>query len=196
MEWKNMAERNDYSGTYDADIRFEDFTKEALIRLLQAYQINFVGYMGMWNSHNREQVGVEEAWNEDAMVYEKAVHAFELPLVCQAMNIKGDDVATMLKYFQMCPDGARKGFYEFETELINNDHALLTFTRCPSLHYFERKKSNVDIQCLCGPGGCEDRAFAAICKFFNPKMMSRALKIPPRQSENDICCKWEFKVER
>jgi len=191
-----MAELNDYSGAYDPDIQFEAFSKETLISLLQAYQVNFVGYMGMWNTCNRQHMSVEEAWDRDAAVYEKSVSKFELPLVCQAMGITGDDVASMLKYFQMCPDGARKGFYEFNTELIDNDHAILTFTRCPSLSYFERKNSDVDVRCLCGPGGCEERAFTEICRYFNPKMTCKALKLPPRRGQDEICCKWEFKVER
>ncbi len=186
----------DYSGPYNPKIKFEDFSKETLIRLIEAYQINFVGYMGMWNTFNRKNTSIEEAWDKDATVYEENVQKFEIPLVRQAMNIVGDDVASMLKYFQMCPDGAREGFYEFDTKLINNDHAVITFTRCPSLFYFERQKSDIDIQCLCGPGGCEDRAFIAICKAFNPAMKSKALKLPPRENEDDICCIWEFKVEQ
>lgn len=191
-----MSELNDYSGDYRSDITFKDFKKETLLRLLEAYQINFIGYMGMWNTYNRQHMSVEETWDKDATVYEKNVRKFEIPLVCQAMNIEGDDVATMLKYFQMCPDGARPGLYEFSTELFNNDHAILTFTKCPSLFYFEKKKSDIDIRWLCGPGGCEDRAFTEICKVFNPKMTCKALKIPPRESGDEICCRWEFKVER
>ena len=190
-----MTERKDYNGEYRTDVRFEDFSKEALIRLIKAYQITFIGNMGMWNTVNRERMSVEEAWNLDSEVYEKQVQRFELPLVCDAMNIRGNDVVTMLKYFQMCPDGAREGLYEFSTEIINKDHAVLTFTRCPTLFYFERKQSEKDIECLCGPGGTEDRAFKAICNYFNPNMKSRALKFPPRKSEDEICCKWEFKVE-
>lgn len=190
-----MTERKDYSGDYDPTASFEDFSKEALIRLIQAYQIIFVGYMGMWNTVNRQRMGVEEAWNLDSEVYEKQVSKFEIPLVCDAMNIRGNDVVSMLKYFQMCPDGAREGLYEFRQEILGPNHAVLTFTRCPTLFYFEKKNSLKDIECLCGPGGTEDRAFAAICKAFNPRMQSRALKIPPREGEEAICCQWEFKVE-
>ena len=188
-------ELNDYSANYNPDISFKDLSKEALIKLIEAYQVTFVGLMGMWNTVNRRRMSVEEAWNLDADVYEEQVRKFEIPLVTQAMNIKGNDVVSMLKYFQMCPDGARKGFYEFDVDVKNNNHALVTFTRCPSLFYFEKQESLKDIACLCGPGGCEDRAFKEICKYFNPKMKSKALKLPPRKGKDDICCIWEFKVE-
>ena len=40
-------------------------------------------------------------------------------------------------------------------DVKNNNHAVVTFTRCPSLFYFEKMESLKDIECLCGPGGCD-----------------------------------------
>jgi len=190
-----MEELKDYSGVHKPDLKLEDFSKEALIGLLKSYQIVFVGLMGMWNTANRERMSVEEAFRLDGDVYERMVSRFALPLVTQALNIRGDDVVTMLKYFQVAPDGAREGLYEFDYDIKNNNHAILTFTSCPSLFYFERKGNEKDIGGLCGPGGVEERAFIEICKYFNPNMKCRALKLPPRKSKDDICCQWEFKVE-
>lgn len=190
-----MGELNDYSGEYNTDLKFEDFSKEALIGLLKSYQIAFVGFMGIWNNINRERMSPEEAFKLDGDVYEKWVSKFALPLVTQAMSIQGDDVVTMLKYFQVAMDGAREGLYEFEYDIKNNNHATLTFTKCPSLFYFERKGNEKDIAGLCGPGGVEERAFIELCKYFNPDMKCRALKLPPRKGKDDTCCQWEFRVD-
>jgi hypothetical protein len=101
-----MAEElDDYSGPYKPDLEFEDFSKEALVRLLRAYRTIFVGLMGMWNTVNRERMSVEEAFGLDADVYERQLGKFEVPLLKQAMKIEGDDVETLLKIFQICPDG-------------------------------------------------------------------------------------------
>ena len=189
-----MEELKDYRGEYKPNLKFEDFSKEALIALLKSYQIVFVGLMGMWNTVNRERMSVEEAFQLDGDVYERMVRRFAIPLITEAMNIRGDDVVTMLKYFQVAPDGAREGLYEFNYDIKNNNHAILTFTRCPSLFYFERKGNEKDIDGLCGPGGVEERAFIQICKYFNPNMKCTALKLPPRKSKDDVC-QWEFKVE-
>lgn len=190
-----MKQLKDYSGKYNPDLKFEDFTKEALIRLLKSYQVSFVGLMGMWNTVNRERTSAEEAFKLDADVYEKMLSKFSLPLVTQALNIQGDDVVTMLKYCQFAPDGAREGLYECDYEIKNRNHAIMTFTKCPSLFYFEKKGREKDIISLCGPGGVEERAFIEICKYFNPKIKCRGLKLPPRKSKDDICCKWEFKID-
>ena len=54
-----MAEEfEDYSGPYKPDLKFEDFSKEALVRLLRAYRTIFVGLMGTWNTVNRERMSV------------------------------------------------------------------------------------------------------------------------------------------
>jgi len=37
--------------------------------------------------------------------------------------------------------------------------------------------------------------FQRIAAYFNPKMKATALKLPPRKSEDDIACRWEFKIE-
>lgn len=190
-----MKELGDYSGKYNPDLRFENFSKESLIRLIKSYQLSFVGLMGMWNTVNRERMPAEEAFKLDADVYERMLSKFSLPLVTQALNIQGNDVVTMLKYCQFAPDGAREGLYECTYEIKNNNHAIMTFSKCPSLFYFERKGNFKDINSLCGPGGVEERAFIEICRYFNPKMKCRALKLPPRKSKDDICCSWEFKVE-
>ena len=192
-----MAEElKDYSAPYNPDLKFEDFSKEALVRLIKAYRTIFVGLMGMWNTNNRKRMSLEEAFNLDAEVYERVLRKFYLPLLREAMNIQGDDVLALLKIFQVAPDGAGGQFYEFEHDVKSPDHVVLTFTRCPSLAYFEATGTDKDVQCLCGPDGVEDRAFAQFCKLTNPNMTSTALQVPPRKNKDGICCKWEFKVNR
>jgi hypothetical protein len=41
--------------------KFEDFSKDALVRLLRTYRTIFVGLMGMWNTVNRDRMSVEDA---------------------------------------------------------------------------------------------------------------------------------------
>jgi len=192
-----MANLDDFSGEFDPDATFEDLSKDALVRLIKNYQRIFVGYMGMWNTVNKERgMSDEEAWDLDSYVYEKQVAQFEVPLVREALNIHGNDVVSMLKYFRMCPDGAREGLYNWEWDIKNNNHAIGTCSYCATLHYYEKRGDSKGIELLCWPGNCEDRAFNAIAKCFHPDMKCIPLKLPPRESEDDICCIWEFKLEK
>lgn len=190
-----MKEMQDYSGDYKRDFQFSDLSKDTLIRLLENYQRIFVGICGMMYTVLREKLGNEEALRLWTEIYDKQTAQFEVPLVKEAMNIQGDDVVSMLKFFQTCPDGARKGLFVYNADIKNKNHAILTYTYCKSLFYFERHHDPQGIATVCGPGGIEVGAFKAITKAFNPNMVSRALKSPPRKSEDDTCCVWEFKVE-
>jgi hypothetical protein len=190
-----MPEMQDYTRDYKPDFQFSDLSKDALIKLVENYQRIFVGMCGMVYTVLREDMGNKEAKRIWPDIYDKQVEQFEVPLVKEALKIKGNDVVTMMKYFQTCPDGARKGMYVYNCEIKNKNHALLTFTQCRSLEYFERHNDVEGIETMCHAHGFEDRAFKAICKSFNPKMVSRPLQLPPRKNNEGICCIWEFKVE-
>ena len=69
---------DDYSGEFFPSAKFEDLSKDALVRLCQNYQRIFVGYMGMWHTVNEEKgMSSEEAWDMDSYVYERQI-------LCQA----------------------------------------------------------------------------------------------------------------
>jgi hypothetical protein len=190
-----MEELQDYSGPYRPDIKLEDFSKEALVRLIWAYRRIFVGIQGMYLTVNRKRTDLEEAWDIASEAYEEVVKKFYNQQLKEAMNIQTDDVHALLKIFQLAPDGLGEGFYECDYDVKSENEAVLTFKRCPTLFHFESQDSQADIQHLCGPGGCEDRAFVAICKTLNPRLKSTALQLPPRKSKDDICCRWQFKIE-
>lgn len=192
-----MAEMDDYSGPYKPDFTFADLSKEALIRLLENYQRIFVGALGVVGTVLKGKLGDDEAlklWNE---IYDRQVSTFEIPLVREAMNIQGNDVISMLKYFQTCTDGARKGTYEYDLQINGDNNVTLTFTYCQSAHYWERHNDMKGLQQLCamGPGSAEHAAFTAICREFNPKMKMEWPLLPPRESEDAPYCRWRFWVE-
>jgi hypothetical protein len=188
-----MPELNDYSGEFKPDLRFEDLSKDALLRLARTYAKLFNGIGGIFNTVNRKSMSIEEAFEKDLEVYEILLKKFNAPLIMECMNITGNDVVTMLKVFQLSPDGLDVIIPEFDIK--NNNHAILTFTQCPMLFYFEKHKDDRAIKALCGRNGIEERTFNAYCRYFNPDMKVKALKLPPRETKDDICCQWEFKIE-
>jgi len=133
--------------------------------------------------------GNDEAFACDVKVWEKAL-IYELKAVSEAHNIHGDDVATVMKFFQCSP---WMWNYDYTIDLKNDDHAILTFHTCPLLLSLEKEGSGRE-RLICQE--FEPNTKRRIAHYFNPNIRVTGLKIPPRTDYNDCCCQWEYKLER
>lgn len=190
-----MAELADYSGKFIPGARFEDFSKDALLKLAKLYSRIYLGYMGMWDTVLRKQMSAEEAAKLETEVYVRTARQFEAPGVTQALNIRGNDVVTLIKLMQMIPDGSRQDMYDSLYEVKNNNHVILTIKSCPTLLFWERHGDTKAIDICCSVGGMEEVTIVEYANFVNPDIKVTALKVPPRKSKDDIACQWELKLE-
>ena len=182
----------DYSGKFDPDLRLEDFSKDALIRLFRAACKDYMGIDGCWLSVMRQEVGDEVAFRYSHEVWHSGTVA-EVRRTREALNIWGNDVAAVMKYLQFTTSGGG-GLWECKCELNDENHGVYTVLQCRSLDYFER---HGDMQLL--KQACETLCIpynqkSAEC--FNPAIKWVPLKLPPRKSKHDIACQWEVKLER
>ena len=185
-----MKELEEYSGKFDPYVKLHDFSKDALVKLLTAAGKLYMGLDGLWVAAMRKKFGDRTAFDYDKEIWQTGT-LIELRRVTEALNIKGNDVAAVFKFLQVDP-----GFgvwFELEFDLKNENHGIMTVTRCNPLLMFERNKDN-DLQKVV----CEEievPMFQVVAEYFNPDMKATALKLPPRSSDSDIPCQWEFKVE-
>jgi len=187
-----MSEQQDYSGEFRPDAKLQDFSKDTILRLWRANSLIYMLLGGLWFDTVKDKLGEEVALECEKEVWLKrggCQNDFVPPM--QALKIEGNDVATLLKAFQFAPGEA--GWLDIECELKNNNHGVLTTRRCPALEIFEhsgdtvrQKHACVDI---CVPG------MQLTGEHINPKIKCHALKLPPRDSENDVACVWEFKID-
>jgi len=183
-----MKELTDYSGKFDPNIKYEDFSKGFLLGLLNAYSEYLLRVDGFWYLTVKERMGDEEAFACDMKVWEKA-QIYELETTCKLFKIQGNDVATLMKGLQMSP---WMWIYKFNMELENPNHGILTITHCPTLVALEREGQGRE-QKICQM--LEPKLFRLIADFFNPEIEVKALKLPPRKSQDEIACQWEFWIE-
>ncbi len=186
-----MEGLKDYSGEFRQELKLEDFSREALVRLWQAAGKLYVGLDGLWYSLIRERFGEDMARELDAEVWRRET-PLEVGRVRNALNIWGDDIASVLKFVQTDP-GTAAIFPEFECELKDKNHGVLTIKRCLGLEYYERHGETEMQKHACEVLDVE--GFQAAADLFNPKIKVRALKLPPRKSREEIACQWEFKLE-
>jgi hypothetical protein len=121
---KRMAKMNDYSGDYRNNFDLSDLSKEALIRLIDAYKKVFLD----WFTYTEKIVGAGLGDKTTA----KEVHAMfveagndtltqlAIPELKEALNLQ-DDETIEYKYYQICCDveGLKKGYYGNSKKIQN-----------------------------------------------------------------------------
>ena len=178
----------DYSGDFRPNIRLEDFSKDALIRLIQLYSRLYFALDGFWYLSVKERFSDEDAVACDLWTWERQ-RTYELDRLTKAMKVQGNDVVTLIKAFQLDP---WMWSANYRVEVKNRNHAVLTFVDCPTLVGLEREGERRE-EVICKV--VEQKVFEEWAHYFNPSIQVRGLKLPPRKSKDEIACQWEFKLE-
>lgn len=177
----------DYSGELDPDLSIGDFSKDVLVELLKLYSRLFLAIDGFWYLAVRQRTGDDEALACDMWAWEKEVR-YEMRRLAKLLRIEGSDVTTLMKALQMTP-WFQNVTYRIQT--AGRSRALLTITDCPVLEALEREGEGRE-KTICRV--MDTLVFKKYAEFFNPDIEVRHLKLPPRESQQDICCQWEFRL--
>jgi hypothetical protein len=184
----------DYSEAFQPGLHMTDFSKEALVRLWEVAGKMYTSLAGTYQRVLRERLGEQLALELDAEVWRRQTPV-EVRLCRRAMGITGDDVASLFKHLQVDP-GAGGIWPEFDLELKDSNHGILTVKRCLALEHFERggeaelARLKHTCEVLDGEG------FQDTAALFHRRMKAMPLKLPPRNNKDEIACQWEFKVEQ
>jgi hypothetical protein len=184
-----MTELVDYSGPFDPNFSFDKLTRETLLKLIRTDAEYVRRIDGQWYLAVMEKCGNDIAFACDTEIWEK-LEAYTMKTTCNLLNIHGDDVVTLIKALQANPWSSS---YKFEVDLINNDHAIISFINCPTLLALERDGTGRE-KLICNE--LEVKLMELKAHYFNPNMIVIPLKLPPRDPNSEICCQWELKVER
>lgn len=187
-------ELEDYGGTFNPDLQMTDFSKDALIRLVYVAARDYIGMDGIWHSLVRENYGIDKANDFTRAVWTRPDSpgmVQDIRRLVEAFNIKGNDVATLFKYFQLSPVLGIY-FYKQEFELISPNHGILSIVDCPSIKYFERHREMEMAKVVCAD--VDVKWIQEVAHYFNPKMQVKSLSDLPRKSPDEVPCRWEFKV--
>lgn len=184
-----MTELSDYSGKFDPNFSYNKFTRETLLKLLKVYSEYILRIDGYWYLNVMEKWGNDEAFDCDVRVWEKLA-LYEMKTMSSLLNIRGDDVVTVMKAIQASP---WMSMYECEIDIKSNDHAITTYRNCPTLLSLEKEGKGRE-RLICQE--LEPKLMGIMAHYFNTNIRVTPLKLPPRKSNSEICCQWEFKLER
>lgn len=193
-------ELTDYSGAFKPDLKLEDFSKDQLIRLIEVAGKGLVGIDGLWNTIIKEKYGWQTARDLQDEIWigkRNFNHIQDMPRIVKAFNIEGKDVAALFKYLQVTPS---LGMYNWpmRLQLINNNHGILTITKCKTLEYCERAKDDKLKKYVCQE--MDSAWFGSVAPhWFNPKIKVNQLipvEMRPKMSTcGENLCQWEYILE-
>ncbi len=187
-----MGELKDYSGEFKPDLRLEDFSADTLVRAWETTSRLYILLDGCWVGLVKERFGEQAALEGESEIWRRVAPTDER-WIADVFNIHGNDVVTVFKLLQVEP--LVGVIYPTRFEVKNNNHGIFTIPKCRTLEYFERHDQNEMINLICTKDAVDHQEFQKLANAFNPNIKVTPLKIPPRQSPDEIACQWEFKLE-
>ncbi len=187
-----MEELKDYSGPYIPNLKYEDFSKDVLVKLLRAYSRECNVLPAYWAEEVRKRLG-PDVMKECLLSTWTRIGKYETGWAMEAANIKGNDVETYVKATQLMGSFAQ-GYYKYDFDLKNKNHAVLTVHYCPGFNSMERQGDLEYLDWVCKV--CEYEAMKAYVKPVNPEIEVKCLRAGRRQSQDEVHCRWEFRLRR
>jgi hypothetical protein len=189
MKESKMKELDDLSGPFNPNLKFEDFSKSFLLKLIKAWQRAWLIMDIAWHDAVKERCGAEVA-DACALRAWLSIGSRVNPRYAKIANIELNTVLDSLKACQCPLDSIAGGIFTTEYEIINPNHVIATIRKCISLDYFEREAPD-RIYPVCHE--VEPLIFAKY--LINPNIKVIPLKLPPRKSPDEIACQWEYRLE-
>lgn len=185
-----MPELEDYSGPYKPDLRWEDFSKDFLVKLMRSWQTAYLTLSEFWHDAVKERFGSEAADGCDLAVWLR-VGEQVVPRFAKVAGIQLNTVLDSLKLTDVCPDSKLgSGLFEGAIDIINENHVIATTTKCRVLEALEKTEPD-RIGWF-----CHVMEPQIMPKYFNnPNIKVTPLKLPPRESPDEIPCQFEIKLE-
>ncbi|HWW54136.1 MAG TPA: hypothetical protein VNY84_10225 [Acidimicrobiales bacterium] len=186
-----MSDRNDYSGPFDPDFRYEDLSKEALVRLVREYALivhlldrSVFASVGMrYGQEVVEELAIEE-WRGASPIYGERLRA--------ALGIEGDDVEAIFKLLQLDP-GFPHHYMDVRYEVVDEHQGFFELRDCGALRDVEPWGERA-VTGMCHT--IEDGTFDVTAQSVNPKARIRHVHRPPRQPADRVPhCRWELLID-
>lgn len=170
-----------------ADLKLEGLSREELIDLVKLSSRMILAVDGFWYLSVKELAGNDKALERDNWVWDK-VMKFYVGELARLLNVQGRDVADYMKVMDPRPEALH---IEERAEVLNRNNAIRTVTYCPTIAALEKEGEGRDAtHCSATCSAMRSRH----CKLFNPAIEVTCLKIPPRNSRDDIFCRFQYRI--
>jgi len=183
-------EYNDLSGPFDPDLRFEDLSKDFLLKLINIYQFAWVQLATSFMDVIRDRYSLQVAEDINLDAWRRMSKKVN-PRYAKVGGIPMKTVVDSVKALQLPLDNTIGPIYRMNYEVINDNHVIMSLPRCRTLEAIERDEPE-RIETIC-------RKLEQIMiehYLMNDYIKVKPLKLPPRKSKDEVCCVWELTLEK
>ncbi|MEO9223823.1 MAG: hypothetical protein ABI276_02395 [Acidimicrobiales bacterium] len=182
---------SDYAGEFRADFRYEDLSKEALVRLVREYALivhllDRSGLASVAMHHGIEAIeaiAIDE-WRGASPIYGERIR--------RIMSIDGNGVSAIFKVLQLDP-GFPHHYLDVHYELIDERHGYFELASCGALLDVEPMGDQM-VTTMCHT--IEDATFDVTAQAVNPKAHITHVHRPPRVPDRRVPhCRWEVTID-
>ncbi len=184
------VELDDYSGPFRPDLRYTDFSKVGLSRLIQMASEYHNAIQGRYRQFIDEVHGHAAAVSSEETIWGGSMVNSTHRLIKKTMKINGKNLESFMKQWQIelntIPSDVSNVYFEMPTKR----RGLATVNTCPVALHYEAAGRTDELREI-----CEARCGNAVqngAKKFDSNIVVKNLTMPPRASENHVCCKWEL----
>jgi len=188
-----MKDLKDLSGPFDPTLKFSDFSKEMLVKIVDVWQHAWLVQSQEWYEAIQRRVGREIAaeceWETWMRVGERVN-----PRYPKIANVEPRTVIDCLKLCQLSTDNFIGGLFTNKFEIIDENNVIFTIPRCVALEFFEKNDpERIFNMCYLLEGPCMQRY---TCNY-NVKIVPLVLPpLPPeKRKPGDIACEWRWTMQ-
>ncbi len=183
-----MMEMNDYSGPFNPDLTFNDFSKEFLLKLIETWQWAWIqldsSFFDPILKRSDLDTCIECATEVWMRIAETCNHRF-----AEIAKIRLSNAVDCLKVLQLPLDNTMGTIYHNVYDIKNENLLTAIVEKCPSLEWFEKNAPERIVPV------CHHLEGSVIDKYkVNMDVEFTQLKLPPRQSPDDIACSFQLEL--
>ena len=181
----------DYSGPFRPDFRYEDLSKDALVRLAREFALivhlldrSMCAAIGIkYGGEAVEEMAIEE-WRGASPVYGERLR--------NVFGIEGNGIDAIFKVLQLDP-GFPHHYLDVHYEVVDDRHGFFELAYCGALMDAEPFGDKM-VTSMCH--AIEDATFDVTAQAVNPKAHIRHVHRPPRTPGDRVPhCRWEITID-
>ncbi|MBU0991849.1 MAG: hypothetical protein KJ737_05080 [Proteobacteria bacterium] len=184
------VELDDYSGPFRPHLRYTDFSKIGLSRFHQMASEYHNAINNAYRGFFLESHGIEGLIKAEKLIWGTNMILGVNSMIKKTMNIKRLNLESFMKQWQIELNTLPNVYSDVVFEMPTKRRGLATFNRCAIALQFEAAGRTGELRDVC-MNRCP-KAIQNAANLYSPYIKVKNLTMPPRLSEDHVCCKWEL----